>query len=197
MTTHRKVWSEEKNRLPQLECVILKYNAGGNTFHASTSHAPPEVPPEVPIDVPPLATQVPPVPEEGQGDTEEFLSSFSFSTSGRSNDTSPHFFTDEDFTPAPPQPTQHPIPSPVSQATPVPTVVPSPVPVLVQPTTTAEQSTPTRASSSKKRYKRTACRILQPCPSLAVVDSGSESPSPPKRGCPTKPPHHSEFLFYF
>ncbi|XP_038991975.1 uncharacterized protein C1orf198 homolog [Hibiscus syriacus] len=111
----------------------------------------PEFPPEVPVDVPPLETQVPPVPEEVQ-----------------------------DFTPALLQPTQDPISSPVSQATPVPAAVPSPAPVPAQLTPTAEQSTTTRASSSKKRYKKTASRILQSSPSPAAVDLGSNSPSHPK-----------------
>ncbi|XP_039050195.1 proline-rich receptor-like protein kinase PERK8 [Hibiscus syriacus] len=122
-------------------------------------------PKEVPTDVPPLATHVPPVLEEGQGDTEEFLSSSSISTIESSDDTPPHFFTDEDFTPAPKQPEHDPIPSPVQSPPPVPTEIPSPPPVSAQQTPTTEQSTPAYASSSKKRYKRIAGRILQPSPS--------------------------------
>ncbi|XP_039054997.1 proline-rich receptor-like protein kinase PERK2 [Hibiscus syriacus] len=142
---------------------------------------PSEVPPEVPTDVPPLATHFSPVLEEGQGDTEEFLSSSSFSTTESSDDTPPHFFTDEDFTPTPKQPNHDPIPSPAQSAPPVPTEIPSPPPVPTQQTPMTEQSTPACTSSSKKRYKRISGRILQLSPSPAVVNSRSESLSPPKR----------------
>ncbi|XP_039034844.1 vegetative cell wall protein gp1-like [Hibiscus syriacus] len=147
-------------RLPTFPGVILNYNTGGNTFHASTSYVPPDVPPGVATDVPPLATHVSPVTEESHGDTEEFLSSSLFSTIESSSDTPPHFFTDEDFTPAPKKPEKDPIPSPVQSTPPAPTKTPSPPPVPVQPTPATEQSTPARSLTSKKRYKRTTGRIL-------------------------------------
>ncbi|XP_039050912.1 leucine-rich repeat extensin-like protein 3 [Hibiscus syriacus] len=125
-------------RLPTFPSVTLNYNAGGNTFHASTSYVPPDVPPEVPTDVPPLATHIPPVPEENHVDTEEFLSSSSFSTTESSSDTPPHFFTDEDFTPAPKQPEHDPIPSPIRSTPPAPTAAPSPPPVPTQLTPATE-----------------------------------------------------------
>ncbi|XP_039058427.1 TIR domain-containing adapter molecule 1-like [Hibiscus syriacus] len=167
-------------RLPTFPSVILSYDASGSTFHASTSYVPPNIRPEVSTDVPPLATHVPPVPEEGQGDTEEFLSSSSFSTTESNDDTPPHFFTNEDFTPAPKQPKHDPISSSFQSAPPVPTKIPSTPPISAQQTPTTEQSTPAHASSSKKIYKRIAGRIHQPSPSPAIVDSGSESLSPPK-----------------
>ncbi|XP_039063353.1 alpha carbonic anhydrase 8-like [Hibiscus syriacus] len=86
------------------------------------------------------------------------------------------------FTPAPKQPEQDPIPSPVRSTPLAPTATPSLPPVPVQPTPAIEQSTPAQASTSKKRYKRIVGRILQPSPSQPeAVDSGSESPSPVKR----------------
>ncbi|KAE8688370.1 1-deoxy-D-xylulose 5-phosphate synthase family protein [Hibiscus syriacus] len=102
-----------KNKTADLPIIILKYKAGGSTYHASTSHIPPEVPPEVPTDVLPLATHVPPELEEGQGDTEEFLSSSSFSTSESSQASPFNFFPDQAFTPAPNQPKHSSIQSPV------------------------------------------------------------------------------------
>ncbi|XP_039003402.1 vegetative cell wall protein gp1-like [Hibiscus syriacus] len=84
--------------------------------------------------------------------------------------------------PAPPQPDHDPTQSPVHPTPPVPTAATSPAPIPAQPTPMAEQSTPAQASSSKKSYKRTAYRILQPSLSQpSVVDSGSKSLSPPKR----------------
>ncbi|XP_038999279.1 uncharacterized protein LOC120124770 [Hibiscus syriacus] len=75
---------------------------------------------------------------EGQGNTEEFLSSSSFSTSESSQDGPPNFFPNEAFTPASKQPEHGPIQSPVSQAILVPAADSSPVPVSAQPTPTTE-----------------------------------------------------------
>ncbi|XP_039061520.1 predicted GPI-anchored protein 58 [Hibiscus syriacus] len=100
-------------RLPTFPSVILNYNAGARTFHALTSYIPPNVSPEVPTDVSPLATHVPPVPEESY-----------------------------DFMPAPKQPEQDPIPSPVRSTPPALTATPSSPPIPAQPTPVIEQSTP-------------------------------------------------------
>ncbi|XP_039043679.1 lysine-rich arabinogalactan protein 19-like [Hibiscus syriacus] len=109
-------------RLSTFPAVILKYKVSGSTFHTSTSHAPPDVPPEIPVDVTPLATQVPPVPEEGQ---------------------------DEDLTPEPPQPEHDPTQSPICPPPPVPVVATSPAPIPAKPTPTTEQSTPARTSPAR------------------------------------------------
>ncbi|XP_039003301.1 cell division protein ZipA-like [Hibiscus syriacus] len=103
-------------------------------------------------------------PHESQGNTDEFLSSSSFYISESTQEISPDFFADEDFTPSPTHPEQTPVQSPVRQETPVPKTTQIQTPVPAQPTLAEDQQTPARALSTKRSIKRMAGRVLQPPP---------------------------------